>query len=99
MESYSWQDRDEDGNKVIYQADYFGGWWQLSCAPKVGRSRRADVEFSPAEFTENTWRALREHLWRKYQRRRVSWNLVQHIDDILAGKAGNERRDQRGGKK
>lgn len=95
MESYSWQDRDADGNKVIYQADYFGGWWQLSCAPKVGRSQRGEVEFTPTEFTEDTWLALRDHLWRKYQRRRVSWDLIQHIDDILAGKALNERRDKR----
>ena len=37
-------------------------------------------------------------LWRKYQRRRVAWDMVQHIDDILAGKATNERRDRRNGK-
>ncbi|MDO4221227.1 MAG: hypothetical protein Q4C88_03785 [Akkermansia sp.] len=98
MESYSWQDRDEAGNKVVYEARYFGGWWQLVCAPKVGRSQRDEVEFSPVEFTPELWQALRDHLWAKYQRRRVSWDLVSHIDDILAGKATNERRDQRGGK-
>ena len=95
METYSWQDRDEDGNKVIYEAAYFGGWWQLTSTPKVGRADRGNVEPAPAEFTEDIWRTLRDLLWRKYQRRRVSWDLVQHIDDILAGKATNERRDQR----
>lgn len=96
MEAFSWQDRDADGNKVIYEARYFGGWWQLSVSPKVGRSQRGEVEPEPAEFTTEIWEALREHLWRKYQRRRMSWDLVQHIDDILAGKADNERRDRRG---
>lgn len=96
MEKFSWQDRDADGNKVIYEASYFGGWWQLACAPKTGRSRRDETEFAPADFTDEIWQVLRDLLWRKYQRRRVSWGLVQHIDDIIAGKAKNERRDHRG---
>lgn len=95
METFSWQDRDDDGNKVIYEASYFGGWWQLTSTPKVCRSQRGEAEPAPAEFTDSTWAALRDLLWRKYQRRRVSWDLVQHIDDILAGKAKNERRDKR----
>lgn len=95
METYSWQARTEDGEKVIYEAEYFGGWWKLTCMPKVGRARQDEVEPEQVEFTEETWRALRDLLWRKYQRRRVAWSLVQHIDDILAGKAKNERRDRR----
>lgn len=95
MEVFSWQDRDADGHKVIYEASYFGGWWQLTVRPKVGRALREDVESEPAEFSEEIWAALRDLLWRKYQRRRVAWDMVQHIDDILAGKARNERRDRR----
>lgn len=95
METFSWQDRDADGNKVIYEACHFGGWWQLTVTPKVGRSLRDDVEPEPAEFNEDIWKTLRDLLWRKYQRRRVSWDMVQHIDDILAGKTRNERRDRR----
>lgn len=93
MEKFSWQDKDEDGNKVIYEAQHFGGWWQLMVAPKVGRSMRDEVEFTPAEFTTEIWQALRDLLWRKYQRRRVAWSMVEHIDDILAGKASNERKE------
>lgn len=95
METYSWQGRAEDGSKVIYEAGYFGGWWQLTSMPKVSRSRQDEVQPEPAEFTRETWEALRELMWRKYQRRRVSWDRVQQIDDILAGKAANERRDRR----
>lgn len=95
METFSWQDRDEDGNKVIYEASHFGGWWQLTSTPKVGRSMKDEVQPTPADFTEEHWQTLRDLLWRKYQRRRVSWDLIAHIDDILAGKATNERRDQR----
>lgn len=95
METYSWQSRAEDGSKVVYEASYFGGWWQLTVAPKVGRAQRGEVEPEPAEFTHDIWVELRELLWRKYQRRRVAWALVEQIDDILAGKAINERRDRR----
>ena len=93
MEKFYWQDKDEDGNKVIYEAQHFGGWWQLMVAPKVGRSLRDEVEFTPAEFTTEIWQALRDLLWRKYQRRRVAWSMVEHIDDILSGKASNERKE------
>ncbi len=95
MESFSWQGRDDNGNKVVYEASHFGGWWQLTCTPKVGRSQRDEVVAEPVEFTEDLWQELRDLLWRKYQRRRVAWDMVQHIDDILAGKARNERRDRR----
>ncbi len=95
MDSFSWQDRNEDREKVTYRATYFGGWWQLEVAPKLGRAQRDDVEFVPAEFNEDIWVALREMLWNKYRRRRVSWELVEHIDNIIAGKSKNERRDRR----
>ena len=53
------------------------------------------VKPEEVEFTREMWEELRDHLWRKYQRRRVPWDMVQQIDDILAGKAKNERRDRR----
>ncbi len=95
METFSWKDKDADGNKVVYEAHHFGGWWQLTCTPKVGRAMKDEVEPKEAEFTPELWQTLRDLLWRKYQRRRVSWALIEHIDNILAGKATNERRDQR----
>ncbi len=98
MESFSWQSRDEAGNKVVYEASHFGGWWQLTCAPRRVRSQRDDVEPTPADFTPELWEELRDLLWRRYQRRRVPWDMVRHVDDIIAGRAANERRDLRGGK-
>ncbi len=95
METFSWQGRDEDGNKVIYEASHFGQWWQLTCAPKLGRSQREEMVHTPADFTPELWQELRELLWRKYQRRRVAWDMVQHVDDIIAGRVQNERRDRR----
>ncbi len=96
MEVFSWKAKNDEGQKVIYQASHFGGWWQLESAPKVGRALKDDVVFESAEFSEEIWGDLREILWRKYQRRRVAWIMVQNIDNILAGKCKNERRDRRG---
>ncbi len=95
MESVSWQARGEDGSKLIYEATYFGKWWQLTCMPKVARSQRGEVEPLPAEFTRETWEALHDVLLRKYRRRRVAWNVVQQVEDILAGRTTNQRRDHR----
>lgn len=95
METFSWKSRDAQGESVIYEAGYFGGWWQLTSRPKLNRRRREETETHPVEFTAEIWTELRDLLWRKYQRRRVSWSLVQQVDDILAGKAKNERRDLR----
>ncbi len=95
MESITWQSRAEDGSKLIYEASYFGKWWQLTCMPKVPRSQREEVAPRPVEFTRETWESLHEVLLRKYRRRRVAWDVVQHVEDILAGKTTNQRRDQR----
>ncbi len=95
MESFSWKDKDAQGNKITYRASHFGGWWQLESAPRVGRALRDEVEFEPAEFDEDIWVTLRDLLWRKYQRRRVSWGRIERIADIIAGKAQNQRRDKR----
>ncbi len=95
METFSWQARTDEGEKVIYEAAYFGGWWQLSCTPKRPRSCREVDEAQPAEFTQEIWQDLLDLLRRKYSRRRVAWKLVQQVQDILDGKAVNERRDLR----
>ena len=95
METFSWQTRTEEGERVVYQASWFGGWWQLTCAPKLPRSQRSEVEPQSAEFNTKIWEELLELLKRKYSRRRVAWELVQQVQDILAGKATNERRDRR----
>ena len=95
METFSWQSRTDGGERVIYEAAYFGGWWQLSCTPKMPRSCRDAAESHPADFSPEIWQELLDLLKRKYSRRRVAWKLVQQVQDIMDGKAVNERRDIR----
>ena len=35
------------------------------------------------EFTRDLWITLRDLLWRKYQRKRCPWRLIEAIDKLL----------------
>lgn len=82
MEYYTWKEKEEDG-VVMYRACYHGTKWKLETCPKVSRSMRDEVDWENTEFTEESWRALRELLWRKYQRKKCPWELIERIDKIL----------------
>jgi len=83
---HEWRDKDEEGNDINYRAIHHGCDWRFIWSYKVGRSDEAvwnDVE----EVTEDIWLTLRDILWRKYQRRRVPFELVEAIDKRLAKKS------------
>lgn len=66
---------------MLYKACYHGRNWILSQAPKVGRSEEEVWEEIP--FTRDSWLKVRDLLWRKYQRKRGSWRIIEEIDKIL----------------
>lgn len=82
MEYHTWKERTDEGT-LMYRAGYHASRWTLECCPKVGRRDRDDVDWEPAEFTRGHWETLRDILWRKYQRKRCPWELVEHIDKTL----------------
>lgn len=49
----------------------------------MGRAERDDVEWEQVEFTRDLWITLRDLLWRKYQRKRCPWRLIEAIDKLL----------------
>ena len=51
--------------------------------PQGGRAERDDVEWEQVEFTRDLWITLRDLLWRKYQRKRCPWRLIEAIDKLL----------------
>ncbi len=83
METHSWKERGEDG-VILYRANYQGGKWSLESCPKVGRSMRDAVSWTPVEMSRGHWETLREILWRKYQRKRCPWHFIEEIDKMLA---------------
>ena len=82
MEVHAWKERTEKGT-LMYRACFHAGQWKLECAPKMGRAERDNVEWERVELTRAHWVALRDVLWRKYQRRRCPWRFIENIDKLL----------------
>jgi hypothetical protein len=86
MARHQW--REGSGKELRFvRADYHAGRWTI-------HSRMRDEEewtlHDPIE--ENMWRSLREVLWRKYQRRRCPWKLIEAIDKLLGDDPPEESR-------
>jgi len=73
------ESREQNGEEVrFWRANHHGGKFELYTKTKDGgRWEKLDPP------GEKDWEALREVLWRKYQRGRCSWNLVAKVDKIL----------------
>ena len=77
MTKHQW--RGEDGDEMRYwRANYHGGRFELYT--KTDEDERWERLDPPSK--EN-WEALRDVLWRKYQRKRCSWNLIAKVDKML----------------
>ena len=82
MEDHTWREKTEEGTQM-YRAGHHASRWTLERMPKVGRSLKDDVDWEPVEFTREHWETLRDILWRKYQRKRGSWRIIEEIDKLL----------------
>lgn len=85
MESHEWNERTDEG-KRYYRATYHAGRWTILTTLKTDPDW---IRYEPDQIPEEVWRALRDIVWRKYQRKRVPWERVAEIDKIL----GDEPQD------
>ena len=77
MQRHSWRENTEDGIR-FFRASYHSSRWTLHSQLK------GEEEWQPHEpIREEEWRKLRDVLWRKYQRRRCPWELIERIDRLL----------------
>lgn len=77
MESHEWNEKTEEG-KRFYRANYHGKDWAIITTLK------SDPDWVRIEEpSEEVWRALRDIVWKKYQRKRCPWERVAMIDKIL----------------
>lgn len=79
MESHEWRERTDDGIRY-YRASHMGDRWSFRTTLKTDPDWE---ELAPAQVSEELWRALRDVVWRKYQRRRCPWDRVADIDRML----------------
>lgn len=77
MESHEWRERGEDGLRY-FRAEHHAGRWTFLTTLKH------EPDWSPVEVPgPELWRTLRDLLWRKYQRKRCPWRIVEEIDKRL----------------
>jgi hypothetical protein len=77
MESHEWNEQTEEG-KRFYRGNFHGSKW------KILTTLKTDPDWEVLEEpSEEVWRALRDIVWKKYQRKRCPWDRVSSIDKIL----------------
>ncbi|MBN8460743.1 MAG: hypothetical protein J0M04_23170 [Verrucomicrobia bacterium] len=88
MESHEWRERTEEGTRY-YRASHHGDRWTVLTTLKTDPDWET---LAPEAITEDIWRALRDIVWRKYQRRRCPWDRVVEIDRMLGDEPSPETR-------
>lgn len=77
MQHHTWRERTEEGVR-FYRASYHASTWTLQSQMKGEEEWEQHDPISADE-----WRLLRDVLWRKYQRGRGPWKLIEKIDATL----------------
>ncbi|MEM9080684.1 MAG: hypothetical protein AAGC74_08355 [Verrucomicrobiota bacterium] len=77
MQRHTWRENGEEGLR-FWKATVHGGRWTLESQLK------GEEEWTRHEpIADEEWEMLREVLFRKYQRRRCPWKLIEAIDKKL----------------
>lgn len=86
-ERHEWREDTEEGVR-LYKAVFFAREWRFATAMKGSRRDRPEWE-DIEEVTEELWEKLRDVLFRKYQRKRCSWKLIESVDKKLGRDTSN----------
>ncbi len=79
MTKHEWKERTDDaGGPRQFVATHHGGSWTLRSKLK---GEEEWTRHDPIELEH--WRALREVLWRKYQRKRLPFAQIERIDQTI----------------
>lgn len=78
---HEWREETDEGTRV-YKAVYHSKDWRIATSIKVGRRDKPEWEdLDP--IPDTVWETLRDVLFRKYQRKRCPWKLIEDIDKKL----------------
>lgn len=81
QQRHEWKEETDEGIRH-FRGVYHSKKWKFSTAMK-GSRREPAVWENIEEVTDAHWEALRDVLFKKYQRKRCPWKLVEGIDKIL----------------
>lgn len=88
MESHEWRENTAEGTRY-YRATHHGERWTILSTLKTDPDWE---KLDSAAIPEEVWRALRDVVWRKYQRRRCPWERVVELDKLLGDEPAPEGR-------
>ena len=78
-QSHEWRETDEYGELRIIRAEWDSRSWTFQVTTKK------DTEWHTLEKgTLAEYEALRDVMWRKYQRKRLSWKFIEDLDVYIA---------------
>lgn len=80
MERHEWSESTEEG-KVYYRANHLGQRWTIMTTTQKRDPTWVDLKPVPTPV----WLELRDIVWRKYQRKRCTWDRVAELDRIIGG--------------
>ena len=81
QQRHEWKEDTDEGLR-FYRGIYHSKEWKFTTALKGTRSNPAEWE-PIKDVKPEHWEALRDVLFRKYQRKRCPWKLIEGIDKIL----------------
>ncbi len=83
MEAHEWRVKSKEEGTTYFRAIYHAGAWRFQKTLKTD----PDWEQIPHPDAE-LWKTLREILWKRYQRKRGSWTIIEKIDKLLEKQFG-----------
>lgn len=84
-----WKTTTEEGEKREVRAEKFGGKWRLQAQIKGEPNW---TYYDPPLLEDLV--ELRDVLWRKYQRKHLSWEDVAAVDKLILDAGGEVGRDR-----
>jgi hypothetical protein len=80
---HTWKTTNDDGEKREVRAEKFGKRWRLQAKIKGEENWTYYDDPLLADLLE-----LRDVLWRKYQRKHLSWEDIEAIDKMIVDRGG-----------
>ena len=79
-QQHEWRERAPDGTKYYVRSHWDSRQWRFTVLKS-----EYEGDWEPIEKpTMENWEALRDLLWRKYQRKKLPFKYLELVDKILA---------------
>jgi hypothetical protein len=77
MEAHEWREKTEEGTRYFRATHHAGGW-------KFQKTLKTDPDWEQIPHPDaELWMTLRDILWKRYQRKRGSYAIIEKIDKLL----------------